>query len=413
MAVWKQLALCVVVLAIAAVVWLRYFPGAEERLASWGLDWVPVAQLGASSEGAAGGPPGRGPGGGPGGPGGPGGGPGGQMGGVITAPVVSATINDRLSAIGTGRALRSVQVTPFTSGRLTEILVRSGTALEAGDVIAKLDSEAEEIALDRAAIALDDARARLQRVESLRASNTATTVQVNEAELAVRNAELALRDAELALERRSIVTPIAGVVGIISVSAGNYVTSQTEIATVDNRSQILIDFWVPERFSSLISIGTPLTATSVARINEVFEGEVIALDNRIDEASRTLRIQGGIENPDDTLRAGMSFQVELRFPGESFPAVDPLAIQWGTDGAFVWAVRNGIAERTPVRIVQRGTDSVLVSADLPDGLEVVTEGIHNVREGREVRIASPRGNGQPRETETEGAPSARLPSSGS
>lgn len=406
MAVWKQLALCVVVLAIAAVVWLRFFPGAEERLAHWGLDWVPVAQLGGGSESAAGGAPGRGP-------GGPGGGPGGPMGGVITAPVVNATINDRLSSIGTGRALRSVQVTPFTSGRLTEILVRSGTALEAGDVIAKLDSEAEEIALDRAAIALDDARARLQRVESLRASNTATTVQVNEAELAVRNAELAQRDAELALERRSIISPIAGVVGIISVSAGNYVTSQTEIATVDDRSQILIDFWVPERFSSLISIGTPLTATSVARANEVFEGEVIALDNRIDEASRTLRVQGGIENPEDTLRAGMSFQVELRFPGESFPAVDPLAIQWGTEGAFVWAVRDGVAERVPVRIVQRGSDSVLVSADLHDGLQVVTEGVHNVREGREVRIAIPRGEAPPRDTETEGAPSARLPSSGS
>ena len=65
---------------------------------------------------------------------------------------------------------------------------------------------------DRAAIALDDARARLARLESLQASNAVTTVQVNEAELAVRNAELALRDAELALERRSILSPIDGVV---------------------------------------------------------------------------------------------------------------------------------------------------------------------------------------------------------
>lgn len=326
---------------------------------------------------------------------------------------MSATINDRLSAIGTGRALRSVQVTPFTSGRLTEIVVRSGTELSAGDVIARIDSEAEEIDADRAAIALEDARARLQRLESLRASNAVTTVQVNEAELAVRNAELAQRDAQLALERREIVAPIDGIVGIISVSAGNYVTSQTEIATIDDRSQILIDFWVPERFSSMIRIGTPVVATSVARANETFRGEVIALDNRIDAQSRTLRVQAGIENPDDTLRAGMSFQVEIRFPGDTYPAVDPLAIQWGTDGAFVWAVRDGVAERHPVRIVQRSTDSVLVSADLPEGMQIVTEGVHNVREGQQVRIADRPGAGRNGAPGSEGMPSARLPSSGS
>lgn len=407
MAVWKQLVLCTVVLAVAAVIWIRFVPGAEETLAGWGLDWTPLAQLAPASGQQTGSPaPGQGP-GGPGGMGGPGG-------SVITAPVIAATINDRLSAIGTGRALRSVQVTPFTSGRLTEIVVRSGAELQAGDVLARLDSEAEQISLDRASIALEDARARLQRLESLRASNTVTTVQVNEAELAVRNAELALRDAELALERREIVSPIDGIVGIISVSEGNYVTSQTEIATIDDRSQILIDFWVPERFSSQIRIGTPLRATSVARGNETFSGEVIAPDNRIDAQSRTLRVQAGIENPGDTLRAGMSFQVEIRFPGETYPAVDPLAIQWGTDGAFVWAVReDGTAERHPVRIVQRSTESVLVAADLPEGMQIVTEGVHNVREGREVRIANRPGAGREAETDDEGMPSARLPSSGS
>ena len=64
-----------------------------------------------------------------------------------------------------------------------------------------------------------------------------------------RQCRLALRDAELALERRSIVAPIAGIVGILPVEAGNYVTSQTAIATIDDRSSIIVDFWVPERFA--------------------------------------------------------------------------------------------------------------------------------------------------------------------
>ena len=103
---------------------------------------------------------------------------------------------------------------------------------------------------------------------------------------------------------------------------------------------------------------------------------------------RTLHVQARIGNPDDTLRAGMSFQVSMRVPGDTYPSVDPLAIQWGADGAFVWALgEDGRAKRTPVRIVQRNTESVLVDADIRAGTEVVTEGIHIVREGAELLIA--------------------------
>ncbi|TIO53624.1 MAG: efflux RND transporter periplasmic adaptor subunit, partial [Mesorhizobium sp.] len=137
------------------------------------------------------------------------------------------TINDRLQAIGTGRANATVTVNPYSSGRLTELPVQSGTHVEKGDVIARLDSETEVIARDRAKVALDDAQAKLDRVKSLRASNAATQVAVADAEVALANAKLALRDAELALERRSVVAPIEGTVGILPIAAGNYVTSQS------------------------------------------------------------------------------------------------------------------------------------------------------------------------------------------
>src|SRR5690606_9431464 len=111
----------------------------------------------------------------------------------------------------------------------------SGAQVEKGDVIAKLDSDAEEIAVDRAKLTLDDANAKLKRVQALRATNTVTQVQVTDAELEARNAELAVREAELALEHRSVVAPLSGVVGIVPVNAGEYVTSETTIATIDDR----------------------------------------------------------------------------------------------------------------------------------------------------------------------------------
>jgi RND family efflux transporter MFP subunit len=166
------------------------------------------------------------------------------------------------------------------------------------------------------------------------------------------------------------------------------VTSQTVITTIDDRSAIVIDFWVPERFAGAIEVGQSITATPISRPGRSFQGTVSAVDNRVDEKSRTLRVQARIENDDDSLRAGMSFQVAMGFPGDVYPSVDPLAIQWGTDGAFVWAILDGKARRTPVRIIQRNSEAVLVDADLAAGDQVVTEGIHVVREGADVLIAS-------------------------
>lgn len=373
MSFWKQALISLILLAVAFFGWARFFPGSSEILARWGMDWVPFATVARAPDQPAG----------------PGNGQrqrGGQQQAVVAATVTEETINDRLSAIGTGRAKQTVAVTPYAAGRMTEMLVTSGATVKAGDLIAKLDDETEKIAVDRAKFALDDAIAKQERMQQLRTSNTATSVQVTEAALAVDNARLALRDAELALARRSIPAPISGVVGILPVAAGNYVSTSTEIARIDDRTSILVDFWVPERYAGMVEVGMPLSAASVARPGEVHEGKVSALDNRIDDQSRTLQVQALLENPNDRLRAGMSFQVTMEFPGDVYPAVDPLAVQWGSDGAYVWLVKDGKAVRTDVKIIQRNTDTVLVQAAISPGDIVVTEGVHAVRNGAPVMI---------------------------
>ncbi|MCV3207305.1 efflux RND transporter periplasmic adaptor subunit [Mesorhizobium sp. YC-39] len=375
MAAWKQIVFALVILVAAAAAWVRFFPGAPDVLARWGIDWAyaatsPAAMGAVSNARQAGGRDGAG-----------------QLVTIVALPAAKAVINDRLQAIGTGRANASVTVNPYSSGRLIEFLVKSGAHIEKGEIIATLDSETEVIAQNRAKLALQDAQAKLNRVRSLRASNAATSVAVADAEVVLANAKLALSDAELALQRRSIVAPISGTVGILPISAGNYVTSQSAITTLDDRSSILVDFWVPERFAAAVKVGAQLSATPIANPNQTYTGTVSAIDNHIDEKSRTLLVKAKIANPADSLRAGMSFQITMKFPGDSYPAVSPLAIQWGSDGAYVWAVQDGKAKRVAVRIIQRNTETVLIDAPIVSGDMVVTEGTQNVSEGGEVRIA--------------------------
>ena len=374
MSVWKQLALSLVVLVAAGAAWVKFFPGSDRLLASWGIEWAIASTPKPETTGAVRQGNGERSGGA-------------QRATVVAEPVGTATINDRLQAIGTGRANATVTVTPYTAGRLTDFLVQSGAHIDKGQVIATLDSETEEIALDRAKITRDDAAAKVTRMEALRKSNTATTVQLTEAQLALRNGDLAVHDAQLALDRRSVISPISGVVGILPIEAGNYVTSQSSIATVDDRSSILVDFWVPERFAAAVEVGAEISATPLANPKNSYKGSVSAVDNRIDDKSRTLWVQARIANPSDSLRAGMSFQVAMKFAGETYPAVSPLAVMWGADGAFVWMVKDGKVERMPVRIIQRNTETVLVDAPIASGDMVVTEGVQSVRQGSEVRVA--------------------------
>ena len=343
----KQLIFAVLILVLAGAGWLYFYPGSKA-----GIDRNSTA----ATE--------------------PAGGQGQRRGGqalplVVVRAAAEAKINDKLSAIGTGKAKSSVAVTPFTAGRLTEILVTSGTKVNAGDVIARLDSEAESILVDKARVALSDAQTKLKRAESLRSSNTVSAVQLSEAALAVDNAALNVREAELALDRRAIKAPIGGIVGILPINAGNYVTISTTVAMIDDRSDLLVDFWVPERFAPAISIDLPVTATSIARPGETFKGAISAIDNRVDPTSRTLHVQAKITNPNDALREGMAFQMAVGFPGDTYPTVDPLAVQWGTEGAYVWRIADNKATRVPVRVVQRNTAYVLVDADIKPGDQIV------------------------------------------
>lgn len=376
MPIWKQMLLAAGVLVAALGIWVSFVPAALPLLERVGL-LGPMQQIGlARGTGEAAPAPQRG-----GMPGGPA--------TVIAEPIAQAQLNDRISAIGTGQAIRSVVILPEVSGRITEVAVASGDRVESGQVIARIDSAAEQIALERAELVLADAQATATRLERLQSSGTATEIQIRDAALAVQNAELGLRQAEFDLSRRTLTAPIAGWTGLINIEPGSQVSASTEITRIDDRSSLLIDFRVPERVVGQIGPGDIVTATPLARPGLELEGVISAVDNRVDQATRSLRVQAAVENAGDALRAGMAFSIQLEFEGEDFPAVDPLSIQWGSEGAFVWAVRDGQAQRVPVQIMQRSADAVLVRGALEDGEIVIREGVTNLRPGAEVQVANP------------------------
>jgi RND family efflux transporter MFP subunit len=379
----RQLLISVTLLIAAFAGYVLFVPGATETLEGLGIT-LPAAAATAPEQPSPGAPR-------TGGPQGPG--AGGSRGGfgaremvVVTAPAVEATINDRLSAIGEGAAAHSVTVMSPATGTLAELLVQPGEVVEAGAVIGRMDDDAERIAFERAKLALEDAEATLARTEELAKASAATTVQINTARLAASNARLEFENAELQLSRRSITSPIAGTVGLFQVSPGNSVSAQSVVTTIEDTSHIVVSFWIPERYASAVVAGMPVKTTAVALPGQTLAGTVSAVDNRIDPASRTLQVRARVPNDSGQLRPGMSFAVTMDFPGEDFPAVDPLAIQWSAEGAYVWRYAEAVVARLPVEIIQRNSDGVLVKGDLQPGEQVVIQGVQQLSPGARVRL---------------------------
>lgn len=364
----RQVVVYLVVIAAGLYIWVAFVPAAQpllQRLGVLDLLGIEVAQSDATE------------------------GQGGRRGDgatrVITDKVTEQALADRITAIGDGRAKRSVTVRSNAVGVITSMPLTAGSTVKAGTVIAKLQAEAEEIALAQARITLDEARNDVERIKQLETTGAVTEVRLRETQVALSSAELAVRQAEFDLSQREVTAPISGQIGFIEVEEGDRVNAQDILATITDRSDILIDFRVPERVVGRISEGQTIEVTPLGLRDKVMIGEINVIDTVLDRDSRTLLVQGLVPNDDDLLRAGMAFSVVLTLPGETLLSIAPLAVQWSSDGPFVWAVRDGQAAQVDVTIAKRNADTVLVRSDgLKAGETVVTEGVQMLRDGAAV-----------------------------
>lgn len=356
------------VLAAGLYIWIAYVPAAQpflQRTGLYDLLGIKPAQSSAAEQG--------------------GGWRGGGATDVIVARVSERAQTEQVSALGDGRARRSVTVRSNAVGVIKDLALVSGGYVEAGSSIVKLEDENEQIALEQAKITLENARAEAERISRLQSSGTISAVRLREVELALRSAELGLRQAEFNLAQRQILAPFSGWVGIINLEEGDRVNAQDVLVVLTDRSYILIDFRVPEHVVTKIKVGQSFDVRPVGVGDQPLKGEIRAIDSVVDRASRTLLVRGHVPNDADALRAGMAFSISLSFPGDTVLSIAPLAVQWSSEGPFVWVVRDGKAMRAPVVLEQRASDEVLVTSSLlKAGDIVVTEGVQSLRDGAEV-----------------------------
>lgn len=300
--------------------------------------------------------------------------------------VTTGVTDTFVRAIGTGRAAKMTDLYPESSGRIQELPFKAGTRASTGDVVLRLDDAEEKLAVNRAKLALKDAEEQVERYEKLMSSQTISTVQMQNALLATNQARLDLDKASIDLDRRLVRAPFEGILGIMDVEIGDYVTQSSRITGLDDRSSILVEFVVPERFANKVKRGDTVELRTEAMPGHTFSGELTALENRVNSESRTLKVQATVANPDDLLRSGIAFDARVQLEGDEWPSVPSIALKWDRSGPHVWLAENGEALRADVTVIERSADRVLIEGEVEPGDIVITESVRDLRPGTKVTL---------------------------
>ncbi len=303
---------------------------------------------------------------------------------TLTKPTKSR-VNERVAAVGSARARQQITLTTRVAGVIKDVSFVGGEIVEAGHPLVKLDSEPEAIAVETAEAQRLQAADTVERYKQLN-DGTVTRVARAEADTALKVADAALRKSRDELDRLTIKAPFRGIMGISNLEAGDYLAIGNPIATIDDRSTLLIEFTVPEAVASSMKIGLPVRANLITRSGEVHNGTIEAVGTRIDPVTRTLVIRAEIPNEDYKLIPGSTFSVSIQLPGQEAAVVPALAIQWDRQGAFVWRMKpDNTVERVDIAIISRTGDRVYVDADLKETDQIVHEGGGSLNPGQTVR----------------------------
>jgi membrane fusion protein, multidrug efflux system len=309
---------------------------------------------------------------------------------VSTAPAVSRQWQNEVAALGTTAANESITISAKVTETVARINFQDGAKVRAGDVLIELTGRAEVAALREAQAAFQDAERQRERLSAIVKQGTVTQSQVDQ-QTAQRDQANARREAIRArLSDRVILAPFSGLVGFRMISPGALVTPGTAITTLDDVSIIKLDFTVPENQLSNVKIGDRVTAKSSAFSDQIFQGEVVSIDSRIDPATRAIKIRARISNDELTLRSGMLMNVRLNTHVHQAIGVPEIAVQQIAGQAFVYRIDGRqTAERADVKIGMRKDGFVEIEEGLGDGDLVVTDGASRLRPGALVQVAKP------------------------
>lgn len=311
---------------------------------------------------------------------------------VSESLVEQQTWQNTLSAVGSLEAWQGLTITAELDGRIANIHFNSGQQVKAGDLLIEQESGNEKALLRAALARLDLATSQLKRLNSLHDKKSVSQSDLDEAKQLLSSTQAEVDGLRITLDKKRIVAPFDGRLGIRKVYLGQDLSVGTEIVTLQSIEQLRVNFRIPQQWINKVKPGYLVEVNALQGIT--ISGEIIATAAEINAQSRNLHVQAQIDNSLHALLPGMSVDLEVILPKEEQVLVIPnTAILYAPYGDTVFVVEKAkqgntnIVRQQFVKLGNTRGDFVTVVEGLTVGQRVVSAGAFKLFNGMSVVIS--------------------------
>lgn len=308
---------------------------------------------------------------------------------VKLGKVNARTVQTRVEGIGTGTAKESIDIIANATELVAGLFFEDGQTVEKGKLLVQLQDAQHQAELRQMKINLEEQERELKRLTPLYNARITSQKDYDAARTAVARAKTLIDIVEYQIANRKVIAPFPGKLGMRRISLGNLVSPSTVITTLDDISEIKVDFRISEKYAPFIRAGQKVGVTSVAYPDQVFDGEISAISPRIDPTTRTVEIRATVPNKEGKLMPGMLFVVKLELGTRTALMVPEKAVMslGEIQYIFVCRPRARVVSRREVKLGLRDRGSVEVLEGLREGDEIVTDGVLKLVDGSAVIVS--------------------------
>jgi membrane fusion protein (multidrug efflux system) len=298
------------------------------------------------------------------------------------------------TSIGTVLATRSVTLRNEIPGTVSSVELAPGRAVDAGTVLVALDVSVEQAELAALQAQAELATTTLARVQRMFDRRAASAIELDNARAEREVALAQIERTRAIIARKTIRAPFRARVGISDVHPGQFLDAGTYLTTLQGIDDAAhVDFAVAQAVAAGLSPGDPVAVHAGEGGSPPLEARIVAVDARVDPATRSATVRARIDGRGASLSPGASVRVVVPV-GNSRTAVavpvSSLRKGPGGDHVFVLDTDESGQTRAHLRQVQAGPvlgDFVMILEGLGAGERVAASGSFKLREAALVHVA--------------------------
>jgi multidrug efflux system membrane fusion protein len=317
-----------------------------------------------------------------------------------------------LTGLGTVQPIMSVGIHSQVDGKLQEVPFTEGQHVKKGDVLARIDPRLFKAALDQAKAKKAQDQAQLGAAQkdltrfkalAIKSFETQQNVDLQQGKVdqlaaALDADDAAIETAQTQLDYTTITAPSDGRIGVRLVDPGNVVRASDAgpIATLVLAQPAAVMFTLPSRVLDDVRQAMDRSTIEVTAFDQdnrlpLSAGQLLMVDNAVDQATATIRLKAIFPNVDDRLWPGEFVNARLLLETRSnVIAVPSIAVQRGPQGLFAWIVTaDNIAAVRQIQVGSTTGDLTIISSGLNEGDRVVTDGQYKLQPNVPVTVSTP------------------------